>query len=244
MAATALALITALAAHTAQVPAEAAAGYAAVLKVHVSGGKVDYAVLESTSLGKLDAYLAAVAKAPLPAARDARIAFWVDAYNALVLRAVIAAGKPKSVLDVKGFFDDVKHTVAGKKLSLNQLEKAELNPYAKDARTHMVLVCAAYGCPILESTPYVGSGLEARLDAATRRYLGSPSGAVVGPCKEGSSEACLKLSKIFEWYEADFGGKAGVLAFAKKHLPSDAAAKLGPAPTVSFLDYDWRLNKR
>ena len=227
----------ALALSAAQIPAEAAKGYAEVLSMHVANGRVDYKGLENKSLAKLDAYVAAVAKAKLPAKRAARIAFWVDAYNGLVLRAVIGAGRPRSVLDVKGFFDAKKHVVAGKSVTLNDLEKKVLNPYAKDPRTHMVLVCAAVGCPILESKPYAGSDIDKRFAAATRRYLAGRTGAVPGT---GS----VQLSKIFDWYKADFGGPDGVVAFVKKHLPAKKAEALGKAPKVSFLEYNWTLNQQ
>jgi len=211
--------------------------YREVLATHVKEGRVDYKGLADKDLNKLDAYLAYVADAKVPADRSAAIGLYVDAYNALVLRAVIASGYPRSVLDVKDFFDAKKHKVAGKTLSLNELEKSVLNPFAKDPRTHFVLVCAAVGCPILEGTPYSGSDLDKRFDAATRRYLAGPTGAV-------ASEGLIKLSKIFDWYIGDFGGPEARLAFVKKHLPADAAKRAGATPKVDFIEYDWTLNKK
>jgi hypothetical protein len=76
-----------------------------------------------------------------------------------------------------------------------------------------------------------------RMDQATRRYLTSPHGAVV-------SEGNVKLSMIFKWYEADFGGAKGVVDFVKKHLPADQAKKLGDNPKVEFIDYNWTLNQQ
>ena len=232
-----LALTTALVTAAGQVPADAQQGYAEILKTHVKRGRVAYKAIEKNDLAKLDGYLVAVSKAALPKGKKARIGFYVDAYNALVIRAVIAAGHPKSVLDVKGFFDGKKYTVAGRSQTLNDLEKKVLNPYAKDPRTHMVLVCGAVGCPILEGRPYVGSNIERRFARATKRYLKSKHGARV-------SDGSVGLSKIFEWYAADFGGKDGVLKFVKKYVSEDAAKQLGDAPAVSHFEYNWRLNKR
>lgn len=251
-------LVLALAA---QLDPAAGQAYAELLAEHVRGGRVDYAALAKRDSAKLDRYLGAVAAAELPEGREARLAFWIDAYNALVLRAVIDHGRPRSVLDVKGFFTEKRHRVAGETLSLDMLEKERINPLASkpearreksdnsrvgsaspgsgpaDPRTHFVLVCAAVGCPILEPKPFVGSPLEPRLDAATRRYLASPAGARV-------SQGRLELSMIFEWYAADFGGREGVLAFVRRHLPPEQAKLLGEAPTVSFFDYNWTLNQR
>lgn len=211
--------------------------YEDLLAKHVKNGRVDYKAIEAQDLAKLDAYVAAVGKAKLSPKKQARIGFYIDAYNALVIRSVIKNGRPRSVLDVKGFFNAQEHTVAGQKMTLDALEKKHLNPFAKDPRTHFVLVCAAVGCPVLESRPYCGSNLDKRMDRATRRYLKSNTGARV---KDGA----IDLSKIFDWYKADFGGPDGVLAFVKKHLPEADAKRLGDRPKVGYIDYNWTLNQR
>jgi DNA-binding Lrp family transcriptional regulator len=219
------------------VPSDVLNGYAEILKTHVKDGLVDYKRIEKNEKAKLEKFITALAEAKLPEDRDARVAFYIDAYNALVIAAVIREGRPRSVLDVKGFFNEKKHTVAGRTVTLDELEKKILNPLAQDPRTHMVLVCAAVGCPVIENVPYQGSDLSARMDAAARRYLASRHGAVVKP-------EDLALSRIFDWYKADFGGDAGVLEFARRYLPADAKAKLGASPKVSYLEYNWTLNQQ
>lgn len=217
--------------------------YAQILSVYVADGRVDYQRLAEKDLPKLDAYIGTLATLAIPPApapsseRDAALGALIDAYNALVLKAVIDNGRKRSVLDVKGFFDKKTYNVAGQTVTLDQLEKTLIQPLAKDPRTHFVLVCGAVGCPILESQPFAGSNLEQRMDAATRRYLSSNSGATV-------SKAELRLSKIFDWYHRDFGGPEGVLAFVKKHLPDEAKNLMGDRPKVTFLDYNWTLNQR
>ena len=210
--------------------------YASILAKHVKNGLVDYAQIAKSSRKQLDTYLEAVANAKLPDQRADRMAFYIDAYNALVIRSVINHGRPRSVLDVKGFFKEKVHRVANITLSLDELEKKHLNPFAQDPRTHFVLVCAAVGCPILESQPYADSPLEARLEAATRRYLGAPAGARIKPGE-------LALSKIFDWYKADFGGEDQVLPFVRNYLTAQDKALLGPSPRISYVDYNWTLNQ-
>ena len=211
--------------------------YAAILAKNVKDGLVDYAAIAKNDRAPLDAYLDAVANAELPAGRDARMAFYIDAYNALVIRSVIDHGRPRSVLDVEGFFKKKTHRVAKTTMSLDELEKKHLNPFAKDPRTHFVLVCAAVGCPILEPTPYTGTPLEGRLDQATRRYLHAPTGARV-------ADGTIALSKIFDWYKADFGGKDRVLPFVQNYLTPKEKAQLGASPKVTFIDYNWTLNQQ
>lgn len=228
-----------VAAGPAQVKPAALKGYARILETRVKDGRVDYKGIAEHDLPKLDAFLAAVADAAPPKDHGQAIAFYVDAYNALVLRAVIAHGRPRSVLDVKDFFDAKTHTVAGQKgLSLNDLERNVLSPLAKDPRVHMVLVCGAVGCPMLESKPYEGSSdLSARLDGATRRYLASPAGL-------RAQENWLRISKIFDWYSPDFGGEPGALEFVRKYAPKATLDKAGPTPKVSYVDYNWTLNEQ
>ncbi|MEM1023896.1 MAG: DUF547 domain-containing protein [Myxococcota bacterium] len=219
----------------AQTSVEAREAYAGLLKRHVSEGLVDYAALAKDE--NLEVVIDALAKASVPQEKEARIAFYIDAYNALVLHAVVKHGRPRSVLDVKGFFDGLTHTVAGRKLTLDQLEKQVINPFAKDPRTHFVLVCGAVGCPILESKPFSGTPLDARMEAATRRYLQNPRGAQV-------QEGKLALSKIFDWYAADFGGADKVRSFVEAHLPKAERARLGETYELAFIDYNWTLNQR
>lgn len=233
----ALATTVMLGCQTAQLPKEPATAYSEILAARVKDGRVDYKAIAKHDMAKLDRYLEAVANAKLPEDRNLRIGFYIDAYNATVIKSVIAEGRPRSVLDVKGFFNEKKHTIAGKSLTLDELEKKTLNPYAKDPRTHFVLVCAAVGCPIIEPRPYYGTNVNERMSVATRRYLASPTGAKI-------SDGVMKLSMIFKWYEKDFGGKQGVIDFVKKHLPKEQAKQLGDTPKVEYLDYNWTLNQQ
>ena len=223
-------------AETHSFPPQAHRAYAEVLKLHVKDGRVDYRGIKARSLKKLDLFLTALAETQLPPDRNKRIGLLIDGYNAIVLRAVIQHGRPRSVLDVKGFFNKETHVVAGQQLTLDTLEKKVLNPYAKDPRTHFVLVCGAVGCPILESQPFFGSQVDSRMAQATRRYLGSPHGAKV-------SEGQLAVSKIFDWYAKDFGGPDSARDFILQHLSENRKKQAGSKPKVSFVDYNWTLNQ-
>jgi enoyl-CoA hydratase/carnithine racemase len=188
-------------------------------------GLVDYRGLARDDLAALDGYLARVAEARAPAARADALAFYADAYNALVIRGVIRAGFPRSVLDVKGFFDKATHAVAGRGLTLDALEKEVIRPLGNPLH-HFILVCGAVGCPSLEPRALVGSDVEARAEAAARRYLATAHGA-------RRAAPSLQLSRIFEWYAADFGGPAGVRAWVRPRLPAALAAELGPDTPLS-----------
>ncbi len=212
-------------------------GYRDLLKQHVKNGRVDYDAIKKNR-APLDNFIKYVAQADLPSDRNKRLGMWFDAYNALVIQSVLDHNKPRSVLDVKTFFSEEKHTVNKKKVSLDALEKKIINPYAKDPRTHFVLVCGAVGCPILESTPFYGSDVDKRMDAATRRYLDAPIGARV---KDG----VIELSQIFSWYKKDFGGTDdAVRSFALRHLNEANQKKATPNAKIRHFDYNWTLNQQ
>ncbi|MEM6733941.1 MAG: DUF547 domain-containing protein, partial [Myxococcota bacterium] len=109
--------------------------YARLLKTNVSRGRVNYSGVAAMR-AELDSYLNYVATTPAPRGKKRAMAFYIDAYNALVLRAVLDSGTPKSVLDAKDFFKTKAHKVAGRTVSLDELEKKVLNPLANDPRTH------------------------------------------------------------------------------------------------------------
>lgn len=223
---------------TTPIPAPALEGWQQILATRVSErGLVDYRKIASEDRAKLDAFLDAVASAAPPKDRGEAIALYADAYNALVIRKVIDAKLPRSVLDVKGFFDKDTVKVAGQTVTLDALEKKIVGPLANPGH-HFILVCAAVGCPRLTTRSFLvdAAKIDERMTAAARAYLATPRGAV-------AAEGRLSLSKIFEWYAADFGGSAGVLAFARAHLPPEALVKIGATPKVESLEYDWTLNQ-
>lgn len=223
-------------------PANAAgfdhAPLAAILKATVRAGRVDYAGLKAAHEPKLRAYLAAVAKAkPAGWTRDAQLAFYLNAYNALVLGAVVERWPSISnVLKVKGFFDRLKYPVAGRKLTLNQLEKQVILKKFGDPRIHFALVCAARSCPPLRAAVFSAKGLSGRLDQLTRAFINSRSG--VKKSADG-----FHVSTLFQWYAKDFAKAGGVAKFLGKYHGRHGA-ELAAATKFAYLPYDWSLNKR
>lgn len=222
----------------ARAEAPATAGYAGVLKACVKDGRVDYAAVKAHGAA-LDAYLKAVAEFDARKLGPDAKAFYINAYNALVLKDVVTEkekGALKSVLDVKGFFDVRKHRVAGEDLTFNGLEEKKIRTPFGDARIHFAVNCASASCPALSSSVWETATLDANLDAAARAYLATPHGLKTGP-------AGVSITRLMEWYQADFGGKDGVTAFLVKYAPpaSVDAVKKGP---ITFHEYDWTLNAR
>jgi hypothetical protein len=219
-----------------KVPDPDTAAYSALLQKHVAKGLVDYEGLRKDRAA-LDAYL--------KAAEDARgehgLAFWINVYNASVLRDLVDSGKklPAKVTDLKGFFDAQKHKVNGAEQTLNEIEGFVRKQW-KDPRVHFALNCGALSCPPLLSRAFTEDKLGATLDELTRTFLDGP-GLVLDESKKE-----LRATKLCDWYKDDFVAKSGSLeAFLRKHVTDGKkldALELKGGWKLTFQDYDWTPN--
>ena len=74
------------------------------------------------------------------------------------------------------------------------------------------------------------------LDRGARDYVNSPRGAAL-------TNGRLTLSKIYDWYQVDFGGsERGVIAHLRQYARPELAQALGGVTGVSGYAYDWSLN--
>ncbi|MGE3801849.1 MAG: DUF547 domain-containing protein, partial [Candidatus Kapaibacterium sp.] len=211
----------------------------ALLGSYVSNGLVNYKAL--TNNEEFTDFVGSLKEStPSGMTTDGQLAFWVNAYNACVISNVIAHPKIKGPLEVDGFFDKVKFDVAGQQLTLNEIENTIVRPTFKEPLIHFGLVCAARSCPPLIPKAYTEANVREELAANARNYLADKK-----QNRFDAKSGKLSLSKIFEWYKADFGGDdAGLIAFAKQYGPEEMRAGLEKAKkvTVAFVEYDWTLN--
>jgi hypothetical protein len=139
-------------------------------------------------------------------------------------------------MEVKGFFDQKKHKVAGELFTLNELEKKKLLEPYHDPRIHFVLVCAAVSCPPLASFAYRADRLDEQLDEKTRQALNSNSFVRV---KKDQNK--VELSKILDWYQSDFTRNSPSL-IAYVNLYRDQ--KIPTHYQVNYYEYNWELNEQ
>jgi hypothetical protein len=224
----------------------------AMLKKYVRRGDVDYAGIKKNGREALLEYLKSlesVGKSEYKGwNRKQKIAFGVNAYNAYTVLLVLDHYPIKSLRKTgalpgaawkKNFIP--LDRIWGKKLSLSQLENDILRPHFEEPRIHFALVCAAKSCPPLRNEAYRAAGLNKQLDAQARRFLGNNDKNRYDPSKK-----TLYLSKIFQWYEADFTKSSPtVAAYAAGFMPKEvmAATKAG-GMEVEYLPYDWNLNEK
>jgi len=207
-----------------------------ILNKHVFEGAVDYASLKYNRF-QLDAYLTTLAGVDKVTfyswSRDAQLAYVINLYNAATLQLIINNYPVKSIKNIgsifKGPWDQPVVMLFGKKITLNNLEHDIIRKEYNEPRIHMVLVCAAKGCPPLRSEAYVAERLNEQLNYQSKLYLTSSKGIRIDKDK-----GRVYLSAIFKWYGNDF---PSVSAFVEKHSGKSLAGL-----DVRWIDYDWSLN--
>lgn len=232
------------------------------------GENVDYAALRTNTLyedfrrctGKLRAF----DPSALPD-KNARLAFWINLYNTVVLDGVIAMRVRRSIMERRvgvTFLRQAAYIVGGQRMSCDDIEHGILranrghpfypgrqfgpsDPRLKwvikplDARIHFALNCASRSCPPIRV--YSPENLDSQLDLATRSYLATD--VQILPEKNA-----LQLSSIFKWFAADFGGREGIIDFVLSHLSEPAGRdwliQQRDRISLRYKPYDWSLNSK
>jgi hypothetical protein len=215
----------------------------ALLHAHVKGDSLNYAALVGDA--DLQTYVKVIGETDPNrlGSKDAKLAFYINAYNALTITSVLSHWpKITSVSSIKPdftFFKEKVHRIGGKLVSLNEIENEIIRPTFKDPRIHAALNCASISCPPLPNFAFDAQHLGKQLDTVFRAFANDNVRNQVDPVT-GS----IQLSKILDWYKADFksaGGSAKYLSgFATD--PARKATLANPKKT-GFLEYDWNLNQ-
>jgi hypothetical protein len=264
----AIALATFLVTTTSLVPALGAQeearrqGYDQLLDTMVRDGLVYYRALKSDR-SRLDAYVSSLRTASLASASaNEQKAFWINAYNAIVLQTVInhypiqqrsREYPPRSIRQIPGAFERMAHQVAGRALTLDQIEQTVL-PTFSDPRMLFALGRGAMGSGRLRSEAYTGGNIERHLsematECVTRtQCFSTDRGANV-----------VRFSSIFSWREKEFVAafeqKAPAMFSTRSPVERAMLAFVGPKLLtterdfldknefrIEFIPLDWSLN--
>jgi len=227
--------------------------YAVVLRKYVNDqGLVNYRGLRADRKN-LDSFAATLATLDIKIYHRwtdrEKIAFWLNAYNALTLKAIVthypiqpsffaSLRFPKnSIRQIPGVWDKLRFSVMGREVTLDEIEHETLRRELGEPRIHLALVCAAMGCPPLRNEPYTGDKLEAQFGNQTRRFLQNPLKFRID---QGGGR--VHLSSIFKWFRGDFeAGGTSLPAFVSRYMEDPGVT--APDVRIEFLDYDWALNE-
>ncbi|MGH8550828.1 MAG: DUF547 domain-containing protein [Methylococcales bacterium] len=192
-----------------------------------------------------------------------RLAYWINAYNAAVIKIVlvhypirgVAAVSPPFPLsflpDRTGFFFFQRAMFGGVSTSLYYLENGVIRARFSEPRIHFALNCASLGCPRLPRDAFEGKDLDRRLDRESRKFFSEPRNFRVDiPGKR------VYLSSILDWYRDDFldwvadrfpDSEPSLLKFVALYLDDRQKSELEDLSrdfSVEFVPYDWGLNDR
>ena len=195
-----------------------------------------------------------------------KIAFWINAYNGLTLKAIIdhypiksswfrSRLYPKnSIRQIPGVWDSLTFKVMGRAMTLEYIEHKILRAEFKEPRIHTALVCAAMGCPPLRNEPYTGKQLNDQLDLQMKRFLCHRAKFKIDRDKD-----LVYLSPIFQWFAKDFVDPEAPSKTIGQLNQQESAVILTIAPylenpfkdfllsgkfNIKFIDYDWSLNEQ
>jgi hypothetical protein len=247
---------------TAALIAQDTKGYDELLDLYVRDGEVYYRAMKSER-ARLDAFINQIGAATVDRqSRDEQVAFWINAYNALVLRTVIdhypivgksAAFPQKSIRQIPGAFERTMHRVAGRTLTLDQIESTVLTQF-DDPRIFLALGRGAEGGGRLRSEAYSAAKLDAQLADAAAECINRQH------CLQVDRQADkVVISPIFSWREKEFSAayaakapqkfasrspiERAVLAFVQPRLLTTENEQLEKNTfTVEFGQFDWKLN--
>ncbi len=203
-----------------------------------------YSSVSDSDRKKLKTYIDGLAAIdPRQYNRNQQMAYWINLYNALTIDVVLDAYPVKSILKIGGSFfspgpwNKKYLKISGQKVSLNDIEHGILRPIWKDSRIHYAVNCASYSCPNLSATAYTAGNLDDQLTMAAKDYINNPRGITV----DGED---LMLSKIFDWYQVDFGkNESELLQELAQHAEPELAERLKNHDGDIDYEYNWDLNE-
>ncbi|XP_019945757.1 uncharacterized protein [Paralichthys olivaceus] len=201
----------------------------------------------------------------LSLSREEKLAFFINTYNALVIHGFLRLGPPTNIWSRYRFFNYVSYLIGGEVFTLQDIENGVLRgnkkglaqfrrPFSNtDPRLqvalpnaepliHFALNCGAKGCPPIKT--YTPQDIDSQLRTAAEAFLENDDGCVVD-----SGKREVRLSQIFKWYKADFGGTdENLLKWVLEHM-GDSPKKTSLQGIISagktkvtFLPYDWSSN--
>ena len=207
----------------------------------------DYGGLEAnrTDRERLQGYLTQLASVdPRRYSRDEQMAYWINFYNALTVETVVEAYPVDSIRSIhegivplSGPWGDERATVAGQRLTLDNMEHDILRALWRDPRIHYAVNCASLGCPNLAPQVFTAARLEEMLEVTARAYINHPRGVTL---RDDSSAV---LSSIYTWFQEDFGGsEAGVVEHLVRYAEPELRERLQRFRGGFDFEYDWSLN--
>jgi hypothetical protein len=239
--------------------------YDEILDLYVRDGLVYYYALRQER-AKFDRYVATLGEVAPETLKgwspERQLSFWINAYNAFVLRTVIDGypirGKsadypPNSIRQIPGAFERRQFRVAGRMLTLDAIEKDVIGEF-NDARALLALGRGAVGSPRLKSEAYTAARLDSQLQTMTSELVMNRDLVFVDIPNDRVS-----VNPIFSWREPIFtkslSDRAPAVFATRSPIERSVLALIDPVLVPNeaefvrkntfrmvFHDFDWKLN--
>jgi uncharacterized protein DUF547 len=215
------------------------AAWSSVLRSHVDDrGRVDFAGLKANSsdLDAVVSWICEVSPDTDPgrfASREERLAYCINAYNALAMYDVVNSGVLPE--DKVSFFYVRELCIGGSYTSLYTFENGVIRKMG-EPRVHFALNCMTRDCPRLPRVPFRAETLDAQLEAAARDFFQAERNVVLVPERK-----VVRFNQILDFYTDDFLAVAPTLIdYANRYR----ASKIPSDYEVEFIPYDFTLNSQ
>ncbi len=210
-----------------------------VLVRNVRNGVVDYdGIRADPAFGRFVRGLGTAGPGDLGSDEQA-LAFYINAYNALVIQGILDGHSPASFWGRRRLFRRDDHQLLGNPISLHDLEQQKLADRG-EPRVHFALVCAALSCPRLSPEAYRPDQLEAQLEAAARDFANDGTRN-----RYDVARKVAWLSPVYRENRATFEAAAGsVQKYLARYVadPAAAALLLQDGFRLEYTARDWALN--
>jgi hypothetical protein len=191
----------------------------------------------------------------------AQMAFWINVFNAGVLRDAPELELAGGERNIEAFFERPRLRIFGQPFSLDEIYHGLLRgnvpahgrlhapmrrddprlaymPIVLDERLHFALFRGSRSSPAFRV--FEGGKLDLQLEEAAALYVRRMARVE----RDGSVVA---VPKLLQWYATDFGGESGVLEFVLRRL-DDASFERADRNIgrikLRYGAFDWTLNRR
>lgn len=215
-----------------------------VVEGHKSGiNRFRYGEVAAVDRAALDGYIETLTKLdPRAYRRDEQFAYWINLYNALTVQLILdhfpVADISRLRIDGGEPWAAKLVTVAGRSLSLDDIERRILVPVWQDHRVLFGLACGGLGCPDIQARACTGPNSRELLTSAGRKFVNSDRGVSIA-----GARGPMRASRVLETYERDFGRDRKDFLRLMAHYAEDRKALylLGYKGDIQYRD-DWTLN--
>ena len=162
--------------------------------------------------------------------KNEHLAYWLNVYNLQMMWLLVESYPSKNIMDLyDGKIWQQKYLkIEEKRYCLDEIEKNILRKEWNEPRLVFALYSGAISSPTLLNDVFTPANVYLNFELLTKRFINSPQNTI--------TEEKIELSKIFDWYKADFKDVVGFInKYSKMKIAADAK--------ISYQAFNWKLKE-